>query len=405
MNVKYTGQQYKRFCSSRRIMLVVSLVATTALSGCSQVPDAVNPVEWYNSSVEFLAGEETAETGNKQEQAVSQNESKADKTSQFPQISRVEQQRQIRENISGGLVADIEGRQRAAAVARQGRAVKPLITETEVAATQPAPPAMPVTPVQMVNSVPAAVSAAQQMPKQIQAAAPLMPKTVSAAQMTSVAEPVLKFDSTARTYEEKNFEQRMARRLAEIKARANQPGPFDTTASAFSANYLNMPTVIVSSNGIETAAYEATPGVNQAAMSPAQNVSSQFIKNADALPIPGRSIKIATILFKNGSSKISAGDRRILKKVLAMARQRGGQLRIVGHASSRTRNLDPIRHKMTNFEISVKRADNVAHELVRLGLNKNNLLIGAVSDMNPQYLEYMPSGEAGNRRTEIYLDT
>ena len=58
---------------SRRIIparstFLMALVATTALAGCSQIPgcvpvfvsaftDAINPAEWYNSSVEMLSGD------------------------------------------------------------------------------------------------------------------------------------------------------------------------------------------------------------------------------------------------------------------------------------------------------------------------------------------------------------
>jgi len=58
---------------------------------------------------------------------------------------------------------------------------------------------------------------------------------------------------------------------------------------------------------------------------------------------------------------------------------------------------------MANFKISVDRADAVAGELVRLGVGKKDVEIAAVSDREPLYYEIMPSGEAGNRRTEVYL--
>ena len=89
--------------------------------------------------------------------------------------------------------------------------------------------------------------------------------------------------------------------------------------------------------------------------------------------------------------------------MVRLQRKNGGQVQIVGHASSRTRNLSPIAHKMTNFAVSAKRADKVAGELMRLGVNKKDILIAAVSDAEPAFYEIMPSGEAGNRRTDIYL--
>ncbi len=35
--------------------------AVSLLGSCSQFPDAFNPVEWYNSSVDFLVGNEEKE--------------------------------------------------------------------------------------------------------------------------------------------------------------------------------------------------------------------------------------------------------------------------------------------------------------------------------------------------------
>ena len=45
----------------------------------------------------------------------------------------------------------------------------------------------------------------------------------------------------------------------------------------------------------------------------------------------------------------------------------------------------------------------MVRELVRLGAKPSNLFVGAVSDSQPKFRETMPSGEAGNRRTD-YID-
>ena len=116
------------------------------------------------------------------------------------------------------------------------------------------------------------------------------------------------------------------------------------------------------------------------------------------------SYQVATILFANGSAKVGARDRRVLRQVIAQHKKVGGTLRIVGHASRRTKTNDPIRHKMTNFQVSTARAERVAKELVKMGVRANKMFVGSVSDSDPKYYEYMPSGEAGNRRTEIYID-
>jgi outer membrane protein OmpA-like peptidoglycan-associated protein len=116
------------------------------------------------------------------------------------------------------------------------------------------------------------------------------------------------------------------------------------------------------------------------------------------------SYQVATILFDNGSSRLKSNDRRILRQVAAQHRQTGGVIRIVGHASSRTRSMDVIRHKMVNFEVSAARAESVAKALAGMGAKPESLVIGAAADREPKYYEFMPSGEAGNRRAEIFIE-
>ncbi len=113
---------------------------------------------------------------------------------------------------------------------------------------------------------------------------------------------------------------------------------------------------------------------------------------------------MATILFDNGSSRLNTRDRRIIRQVFAQQRQTGGTIRIVGHASRRTANMDLVRHKLVNLRVSAARADAVAKELIRIGARPGSLFVGAVSSQYPRYHEYMPSGEAGNRRAEIFID-
>jgi outer membrane protein OmpA-like peptidoglycan-associated protein len=117
----------------------------------------------------------------------------------------------------------------------------------------------------------------------------------------------------------------------------------------------------------------------------------------------GNMARVATIHFADNSANIDERDRSILGAVIQLQKERGGHVVVVGHASSRTRDMDYIRHKMVNFEISMKRAATIGNALKSRGLGEDQLEIQAVSDAQPQYLEVMPSGEVGNRRVEIYL--
>ncbi len=177
---------------------------------------------------------------------------------------------------------------------------------------------------------------------------------------------------------------------------ASVPGPFET--------------IVVSSAGVELAAAPllafqpvASPAPRGRVESRRTGGASRFRQAHAALP-PG-AIKVATILFPNGSAELDARDRLILDDVFSLHRQRGGKMRVIGHASHRTRNLDPATHNMVNYRISAARADSVARELIRRGVRADEISVDARADSEPIYYEIMPSGEAGNRRTEIYFES
>ena len=60
----------------------------------------------------------------------------------------------------------------------------------------------------------------------------------------------------------------------------------------------------------------------------------------------------ATIGFGHGSARLSAKDKQTIKSVSQQAMEAGRFVRIVGHASSRTRDLDPVTHQVVNFDES-----------------------------------------------------
>ena len=118
---------------------------------------------------------------------------------------------------------------------------------------------------------------------------------------------------------------------------------------------------------------------------------------------PARQELIAVIFFGFGSSGLNATDMQVLRDVATLHGQRGGQILVVGHASSRTGTMSPVQHQMANFNISVRRANAVAEALGRLGVAGNAIRTEAVSDSQPVYHEFMPTGETGNQRAEIFF--
>ncbi len=119
----------------------------------------------------------------------------------------------------------------------------------------------------------------------------------------------------------------------------------------------------------------------------------------------GASIRAAVVIFGSGSAKLSGEGRKALREVARLYKEGGGSgIRVIGHASNRTREMSAEQHALVNFDVSLRRAHTVADELIRLGVPAHVLFIGAVSDTEPVYFEWMPSGEAGNRRAEVFID-
>lgn len=113
--------------------------------------------------------------------------------------------------------------------------------------------------------------------------------------------------------------------------------------------------------------------------------------------------KIATINFMSGSSVVSPKGRRKIMKVLELAKKNNATVKIVGHASTRTKDMDIISHKLVNFKISDQRAQSVASIFVQNKFPLEKLITEAVSDSKPLFHEVMPAGTNANQRTEIFL--
>jgi outer membrane protein OmpA-like peptidoglycan-associated protein len=119
--------------------------------------------------------------------------------------------------------------------------------------------------------------------------------------------------------------------------------------------------------------------------------------------IPGVGQAVGYIYFGNGSSRLSTEDRQVLQQVAQLQRIQGGVLRIIGHASARTGNMDALEQQGVNHDVSMERATVVARALVEYGVQPILVQVAAAGDDQTLYAESTPAGEAGNRRAEVYL--
>ncbi len=358
--------------------------AALLLAGCSSVPDAANPVEWYKSVKESISGDDTEKAEDAGEKPANKLVADRDKPApgtneEFPKLSSVPQRPATssaaeRERIREGLVADQESARRYSdeVIQRQGEAPNPLPPSSPAPAPQtavkpPEPALMPAPKPEPMKQEMAKTPPAQPMPAPPQVTPPLPPQSTGSEQQSNFKGP--------------------AEQMAAISpAPAGQQG-----------------TVVISGSGVQTVASAAAIQGNAPAVSGTSLPGVRSLSEFNPSGVRG-SYQVATIIFAAGSSKLAARDRRILRLVVGQHKKVGGTIRVIGHASHRTRNLEPVRHKMVNFEVSSERADIVAKELVKLGTPAGSLFVGAASDNEPKYREYMPAGEAGNRRADIFID-
>jgi outer membrane protein OmpA-like peptidoglycan-associated protein len=368
----------------RNLIKGVVLATSITVAGCSSIPDAANPVKWFDNTVDYFAGDDT-------EGQEARNAEKKLGTLQADRGTPPPGEGQPEPNLGNfpkGLSSDNGGRKYASApIARQGevgsksaeKPVTPMVKKMRSPSQPPPPPAVPTAAVQQAQ-----INASPPPPPAIAA-----PRLTPPAPMPSG--PV-----------RDAFDKGMTNM---VPPKPEMTMKVSDTFSDFSTEPLG--TVIISSAGVEVSgspvvsAARGQTGSLSGRLAPRLGGSTSAAKD---VALVGR-VKVATIIFNNGSARLTGRDVRILRDVLKLKRQKNGQrVVVVGHASSRTKNMDPVRHKMVNFEISVSRADIVAKELARLGLNSDELSIDAVSDTEPAYFEIMPSGEAGNRRAEVFID-
>ena len=342
--------------------LVVALAMFFAISGCSSVPDYANPVEWYSSTVDFFDDDAPPPLP---AEVVPGAQDPFPELSDTPEPPLREIELEYLDTIGEGLVADRANAQYTDTVIRAGGETALAETPTFQAETptfQAVAPPLPTPPPALV--------------------APLQPSTsVQIAQIESVTQQTV-----------------------------FQAQPMPLKAVGRGVDVQTMFANLFTSSGPRGVA----PAVDGTQLTPAPSTStvvpSSGLPSSASLILPGgaRSLfssnKAAVIYFALGSTGIDKEGRDALHKLAHYHKQNGGRLRVIGHASNRTKELSPERHELVNFDISFKRARAVADELIRHGVAPDRLEVVAMSDSTPAYQEWMPSGEAGNRRAEVFID-
>ncbi len=394
------------------------VLGTLGVSGCDSVPDYANPVEWYNSVVDAIDGEDSAAPA-----------------APAPEVQ-----------IGAGTPPpDIIAAPGAAAPGAAAPGVGPGVPPAQVRpfelspeiATAPAPP--PGTALGAGGAFPdlASVPGADQSFPSLSSVPDAPSRQARQTELATVAEGLVADREQAR-YTSEVFRRERAGEQTPPPPPPTRPTPAPAPALALAAaapvvQPLTPPTISVSAPpgapvdvidifgrnysasgpyavaplapDTQVAATSALPSLAQLGIS--GPISAREPPGPDRLAALGTTAVVsnsAVLRFGVGSAAISAKGRKSLRALAGAHRQRGGIVRVVGHASSRTRELPMDRHNLVNFEISLARAQAVVDQLMRFGVAPASVFVSAKSDSEPIYYEWMPSGEAGNRRVEVFID-
>lgn len=434
--------------------IVVSSAILVLTGACSSVPDAASPAHWYRSTVDYFSGDEkdkakdqargrraapkpasaTAESVAEPAPAAAE-----DKTAPATANSDIkEMSDRLGRPSQRGLLADSGGpRPRyAPAVPRQAddsgvppSRARTAYSESPSAAAPPAPTSAPRAPVSATPAAPAAAEppvrkaeppAAQPPAAQPPTAQPRVARPpVVAPQVAEVRRPPTPASSpvsrpapsapsdSARTAVADSKPISVEEAYRASLARQNQ---LPTTAEEGLAD--DPGTMIISSEGIERA--RRAPSAMETAAAPATSARaapakdrpdlSRFLDTTSGAGTGGKLVRIATIQFPDGSAKLDSEARAVLAQVAKLQREKSGTVRVVGHASLRTRPMDADRHSRVNEGISIARANAVAQQLTRIGVKRSAIAVSGLGASDPVYFEVMETGEAGNRRAEIYME-
>ncbi|MFO1154339.1 MAG: OmpA family protein [Rhodospirillales bacterium] len=115
-------------------------------------------------------------------------------------------------------------------------------------------------------------------------------------------------------------------------------------------------------------------------------------------------VRIGTLYFPHGSSRMGKRERAIIQATALFQRQHQGNVVIVGHASTAGVSGDEEARERANRSVSLARADKVARALAATGIAATDMSVVGRGADEPAFAEADAASEAANRRVEIYID-
>jgi outer membrane protein OmpA-like peptidoglycan-associated protein len=118
---------------------------------------------------------------------------------------------------------------------------------------------------------------------------------------------------------------------------------------------------------------------------------------------PADALKVAVIQFPRAGAELDEGARDILAQVAAYAQQARANVMLFGYSSLSIELASGGSAREAARGIAVARLRAVGVALIEDGVPIDRLRLIARGGADPVYLESDPTGEAGNRRVEIWF--
>ena len=391
---------------SRPFASAVAVSGLILLTGCSSLPDALNPVEWYEGATDTVGGWFS-------DDEASAEAPRTPAEGDFPNLASVPERpvpsttEQEREGLTRGLIADRDNARYTDSASATAPASAPS-TATATAIAQSTAP----------SSV-AATGAASSATPTVASPPPPPPAVVSSGDGSTlwprrpVPETRLSTTTAARVGGGTTVRQPEGGvRIQTPVAGGGRAASVTPPAPAEQQAAVRVETPPSRTTQLDAAAAgSATGGSTAVTSAPAPSAADEtpsVIVDGPTLDqyqlgFSGPAYLVGTVYFAHGSASLTAEERGLIAQIAGAALETDAAVRVIGHASARTAEMPLDRHELANFNVSLARAEAVAQALARNGVPEGRVLIEAMSASQPLFFESMPSGEAGNRRAEILL--
>lgn len=358
----------------RATAIAKSVVAAALIAGCSWVPDALNPIEWYKGVADTFGGDD------KPPEIASPRRPDGS----FPDVNKTPDSAK---SASKGLAGDRENAQYAPSVRREPAPTKALVKRTP-------PPQAPAEPVQVAQAPTAAAAAptttapaaaAQGGKGSYQPSLDHRMQTArddgpSAPPAAAAGGPPKRADipdtiPTKRTVLSEHYQ----RRLAESAAATNKGDAFAGIPAPRNAASYSQPAYAY-------AVPEQPPvGMTRPANFAADTgevtlVPPRGVRGAKGAVIPAKaaaSFQVASVQFA-GQGGLTAADRAALKDVASLQHQTGGIVRVVGLPLP-----GGVSFIGEDDRVALGRANAVAKALVALGVPARKIQVAADPAASP----------------------